>query len=226
MSHHTGSFGNSDDSENDARWMFEPPVNQSHTQSHATPAYPGEKQQEGSFWDMYKEESYESEQQDLPSRAENKDTVDTPEFSSFSDYRVDEEKTTGPGPVPFQQPQFNQALFAQPEFNQSPVNQGSMVPGTGPYMAFPQQYQSDKNRLTALLLGFFLGGLGIHNFYLGYTQRGVAQLLLTIGGTVTAVIGIGLIMLAVVGIWVFVDIIRVIADSGYRDGNGYQLPKF
>ena len=38
-----------------------------------------------------------------------------------------------------------------------------------------------KSKLTAILLWFFLGSLGIHRFYLGYTLIGVIQLL-TFGG--------------------------------------------
>jgi len=37
-----------------------------------------------------------------------------------------------------------------------------------------------KSRLVAGLLGIFLGGFGVHNFYLGYTNRGIAQLVLSI----------------------------------------------
>ena len=32
----------------------------------------------------------------------------------------------------------------------------------------PQVQKSEKNKIAAALLAFFLGGLGIHNFYLGY----------------------------------------------------------
>ena len=35
-----------------------------------------------------------------------------------------------------------------------------------------------KSRLVAGLLGIFLGGLGIHNFYLGYNEKGVGQVIL------------------------------------------------
>lgn len=35
---------------------------------------------------------------------------------------------------------------------------------------------SDKKKIVALLLAIFLGQLGIHNFYLGYTKKGVIQL--------------------------------------------------
>jgi TM2 domain-containing membrane protein YozV len=37
-----------------------------------------------------------------------------------------------------------------------------------------------KQKIVAFLLGFFLGALGIHNFYLGKTMMGVVQLVLTI----------------------------------------------
>ena len=54
-----------------------------------------------------------------------------------------------------------------------------------------------KSKLTAILLCFFLGSLGIHRFYLGYTIIGVIQLL-TFGGLL---------------IWVIVDLIRLIIGS-------------
>ena len=37
-----------------------------------------------------------------------------------------------------------------------------------------------KSRVVYVLLAFFLGELGIHNFYAGYIGRGVVQLLITI----------------------------------------------
>ena len=37
-----------------------------------------------------------------------------------------------------------------------------------------------KARLKFILLGIFLGAFGVHNFYAGYTKRGIAQLCLTI----------------------------------------------
>ena len=41
---------------------------------------------------------------------------------------------------------------------------------------------SPKSRLCALLLGIFLGALGIHNFYLGKIGKGIVQVLMYIGG--------------------------------------------
>ena len=37
-----------------------------------------------------------------------------------------------------------------------------------------------KSKLAAGLLGIFLGGWGIHNFYLGFTGKGIAQIIVTI----------------------------------------------
>ena len=54
-----------------------------------------------------------------------------------------------------------------------------------------------KSKLISILLCVFLGSLGIHRFYLGYTIIGVIQLL-TFGGFL---------------IWVIVDLIRLIIGS-------------
>ena len=58
--------------------------------------------------------------------------------------------------------------------------------------------------MVALLLGIFLGGFGIHNFYLGYTTRGIIQLILTItvfGAPIT-------------GVWVLIELIMILMRSG------------
>lgn len=46
--------------------------------------------------------------------------------------------------------------------------------------AYPQQYRSPKSKVTAALLAFFVGCLGIHEFYLGKSGAGVAFLLVTL----------------------------------------------
>ena len=52
-----------------------------------------------------------------------------------------------------------------------------------------------KLKLTAILLCFFLGSLGIHRFYLGYTLIGAIQLL-TFGGFIILAI-VDLMMLII-----------------------------
>ena len=61
----------------------------------------------------------------------------------------------------------------------------------------------EKTQLTAFLLCFFIGILGIHRFYMGYTTIGIIQLL-TLGGC---------------GIWAFIDLIMIITgDLKTADG--------
>jgi len=52
------------------------------------------------------------------------------------------------------------------------------APAPAPASAYTKE-QKDK-KLIAGLLGIFLGGLGVHKFYLGYTKEGVIQLVVTI----------------------------------------------
>lgn len=61
-----------------------------------------------------------------------------------------------------------------------------------------------KSRLAYILLGLFLGGLGVHNFYAGYNGKGIAQLLMSL-------LSVG-ILSPVVAIWVIVEIITVTKD--------------
>lgn len=59
-----------------------------------------------------------------------------------------------------------------------------------------------KQRVVYILLGFFLGGLGIHNFYSGHTGKGIAKVILTCL----------LITAPISGIWSLIEICTVNAD--------------
>lgn len=71
-----------------------------------------------------------------------------------------------------------------------------------------QQVVTAKSRVTFVLLGLFLGCLGIHNFYAGYSGKGVAQLLITL--FFGWVFGLGFFVTA---IWAFIEIIAVSTDA-------------
>lgn len=57
--------------------------------------------------------------------------------------------------------------------------QAVMCPNCG-VMFGPVNDPLAKSKLVAGLLGIFLGGFGIHNFYLGYTGKAVAQIIVTL----------------------------------------------
>lgn len=76
-----------------------------------------------------------------------------------------------------------------------------------------------KSKMAAGLLGIFLGGLGIHNFYLGYTAKALIQLLVSlIGGIIT----FGLAALAM-EIWGLIEGIFILTGKIAVDGKGMPL---
>lgn len=67
-----------------------------------------------------------------------------------------------------------------------------------------------KSKLVAGLLGIFIGGLGVHNFYLGYNGKAIAQIILSF------CFGIG-------AIWGLVEGIMILCGSIDKDANGVPL---
>lgn len=62
-----------------------------------------------------------------------------------------------------------------------------------------------KSRMTYILLGIFLGGFGVHDFYAGYTGRAIAQLLITI-------LSCGFLW-AIAAIWAIIELCTVRVDA-------------
>ena len=82
-------------------------------------------------------------------------------------------------------------------------------------MELPQPVSPARSKLAAGLLGILLGSLGIHNFYLGYTGKAWAQLLITLlsFGTLSFVSGI----------WGLVEGILYLAGHETVDAAGVPL---
>ncbi len=87
----------------------------------------------------------------------------------------------------------NCGMGLQPQMN------GAGAPGQG------------KSKMAAGLLGIFLGGWGVHNFYLGNTGRGIAQIIVTI---VTCGAG---------ALWGLIEGILILCGNINTDANGNPL---
>ena len=74
-----------------------------------------------------------------------------------------------------------------------------------------------KSKLAAGLLGIFLGSLGIHNFYLGYTKKAVWQLVLCLAGSCLIVGPM------IASIWGLVEGIMILCGKISVDGKGIPL---
>ena len=86
----------------------------------------------------------------------------------------------------------------------------SFCPSCG--FALPTQPAAGaKSKLTAGLLGIFLGGIGIHNFYLGFTGKAVAQIVVSL---VTCGAG---------SLWGFIEGIMILCGSMNKDADGNPL---
>ena len=82
-----------------------------------------------------------------------------------------------------------------------------------------------KSKMAAGLLGIFLGGFGVHNFYLGYTGKAIGQLSITLGVILLSVITCGLAtpLACLAPIWGLVEGIMILCGSINTDANGVPL---
>ena len=93
------------------------------------------------------------------------------------------------------------------------------APATAPVQASTVSGAEQKSRVVAglmgILFGLFLGGLGIHNFYLGYTGKAWGQLLIT-------VLSFGTLSF-ISSIWGLIEGILYLTGRDATDANGVPL---
>ena len=120
-----------------------------------------------------------------------------------------------PNPTAAQQPYAQQTAWQQPPRNDMyPYQQQAVA-----------RYHQPKSKIAAALLAWFLGHLGVHNFYLGYRSKAITQLTLAIVGYVTVFILVGFIILPIVYLWGFIEFVMILLGAGGYDvdADGYPL---
>lgn len=102
--------------------------------------------------------------------------------------------------------EFCEECKGQTAQQQAPVNSAEQS-----YSANPQA----KSKMAAGLFGIFLGSFGVHNFYLGYTGKAIAQLLITL-----LTCGFGAMISSV---WGLIEGILILTGSIDKDAQGNPL---
>lgn len=101
-------------------------------------------------------------------------------------------------PLVSQQGNFNQPPFNQAQPGQNRPSQNQPIPNKG-------DQNTPKSKTTFILLGIFLGSLGVHDFYAGYNGKGTAHLLISVLSVFTLAIASQ--------IWAWIEIATVKEDS-------------
>ncbi len=115
----------------------------------------------------------------------------------------------------YQQQSYQQQPYQQQPYQQQSYQQPYQQTGYQPPVYTPNVGGEAKSKIAAGLLGIFLGCLGVHNFYLGFTGKAIAQLLIS-------VLSCG--ALAVVSaIWGLIEGILILVGNISTDARGIPL---
>jgi TM2 domain-containing membrane protein YozV len=86
------------------------------------------------------------------------------------------------------------------------AHRGGGMSDVGKIMMFES---GKKSATTAFLLCLFLGGLGVHRFYLGRTGSGAAMLIMWFCSLVLMLVFIGFLTIWITPIWAFIDLFLI-----------------
>lgn len=102
--------------------------------------------------------------------------------------------------------------------NTEPVKEAAQVIKEAKTNSSTQNTTADmdrKSKLAAGLFGIFLGTFGVHNFYLGYTGKAIAQLLISI-------LSCGFLS-PISGVWGLIEGILILSGDINKDEKGNPL---
>lgn len=111
---------------------------------------------------------------------------------------------------------FVTASWKSPQLPQAGMEVDFVFDGETATEIFLIKSTSTKSRAVYIILAIFFGGLGVHNFYAGYKNKGVWQLVLCLVSIPLSFVIVGFFTGLALLIWVIVDIVTINKDS---DGN-------
>ena len=90
---------------------------------------------------------------------------------------------------------------------------------------FVMRNTKPRRRALAALIAFFVGFLGLHNFYLGYMRRGLTQLIISAIGLILSAFFGGFTLGApiVMGMWALLECFQLISGTIRVDADGNFL---
>lgn len=149
-------------------------------------------------------------------------TYPTQGYTATTDYATQQNNTQYSQQYNTQYTQNPYTQNGQPAQNTQYTQQyGYTQNGSHAYAPIPAGY-IPRNKILAGVLAFVLGMIGIHNFYLGFTGKAVAQVLLSCLGWI--VFGLGPIAAM---IWAIVEGVQILTSNygtpAHRDARGVEL---
>lgn len=146
-------------------------------------------------------------------------TVETESQPAYQ-YGAPQDNAQGQPNYQYGAPQDNAQGQPGYQYGGQPDYQGQPNYQQPPYQGYPQggygyKDPNAKSKVAAGILGILLGSLGVHNFYLGYTGKAIAQLLITL-------LSCGALCW-VSGIWGLIEGIMILTGSMGTDATGRPL---
>ena len=186
-------------------------------------------QQQPSAYDQpvaeYQPQYQEAQAQEVPPSAVAENHPEHPQGAPYTQDQYQAPPQSTPYPqgqyqAPPQSAPYSQGQYqVPPQGVPYPQGQYQVPPQGVPYgqpimNPIPYGYKQ-KSKLAAGLLGILIGSFGVHNFYLGYTGKAVAQLLITL-----LTCGAGAV---ISGIWALIEGIMILTGSINVDGKNVPL---
>lgn len=87
-----------------------------------------------------------------------------------------------------------------------------------------KETRAQKSKILAIVLALLLGGLGVHNFYMGHNTLGLAKIALNAFGIAMSLLAVGQALLFIAGLWVILEAIMIAFGLGNMKTDRHDVP--